>query len=141
MSQHGLPEAAGASSGTGEFDSGHQAGGKVPVHCQLPTMQRNALRKIFNRPDFTPDEVARLGHQRLKRAEGIGCKGLANIIDWLRSLGYELARDVRTLQPRDPATSSKETNKLQKALRVLKSHGYTVLPNDQPEDGGNDCCA
>lgn len=59
--------------------NGDQSAGEVPVHHQLPTMQRNALSRIFDRPDFTPGEVAGLGRQRLARAEGIGLKG------WQRS--------------------------------------------------------
>src|SRR5574343_1241124 len=56
----------------------------------LPTLQRNALRKIFDRPDFLPEEVAALGYKRLQQAEGIGNKGLAAITAWLKGYGFEL---------------------------------------------------
>ena len=36
----------------------------------LPTLQRNALRKIFDRPEFSPAEVAELGYRRLQQADG-----------------------------------------------------------------------
>jgi hypothetical protein len=57
---------------------------------ELPTLQRNALRKIFDRPHFMPDEVAALGYRRLQQAEGIGTKGLAAITNWLKLHGHEL---------------------------------------------------
>lgn len=139
MSQHRLPVASDATSDTSDLGSSHQPGGETLALWQLPTMQRNALRKIFNRQDFTPDEVARLGHRRLGRAEGIGSKGLANIVDWLRRLGYELAGDARASQSQDLTASPKDVKKLQKAMRVLRTYGYTVLPDDQSENGGNDC--
>jgi GNAT superfamily N-acetyltransferase len=101
----------------------------------LPTMQRNALRKIFDRPDFTPEEVARLGHRRLGRAEGIGRKGLANIVDWLRSQGYELAGEARGAHAADPAAALKDVKRLEKAMHVLQTHGYTVLPNQEADTG------
>lgn len=41
------------------------------MNC-LPTLQQNALRKIFDRPEFSPAEVAALGYRRLQQAEGIG---------------------------------------------------------------------
>ena len=59
---------------------------------QLPTLQRNALRKIFDRPEFTPLEVAALGYRRLQQAEGIGQKGLQAITLWLQRHGLELAQ-------------------------------------------------
>lgn len=40
--------------------------------CPLPTLQRNALRKIFDRHEFSPEEVALFGYRRLQQAEGIG---------------------------------------------------------------------
>lgn len=83
-------------------------------------MPRNALRKVFDRPDFTPGEVALLGHRRLERADGIGQKGMATIIEWLRCHGYELAGDTLGAQLRNPAISPKEVKKLEKAMRVLR---------------------
>lgn len=42
---------------------------------KLPTWQRNALRKLFDRPKFSPQEVYELGFRCLQRAEGIGERG------------------------------------------------------------------
>ncbi len=133
MSHHAIPETTSAGSSAGE-----QPGCTVLAYWQLPTMQRNALRKVFERPDFTPGEVAQLGHRRLERAEGIGSKGLATIVDWLRCQGYELADDTRRARSRDLPTSPKEVKKLEKAMRVLQTHGYTVL-REEPSAGGKNC--
>lgn len=93
----------------------------------LPTLQKNALRKIFDRPEFTAEEVALLGHRKLLRAEGIGNKGLATIIEWLRSQGYELAVDPAGAG-RAGGAGAKSLKRLEKAIRVLKTHGYAVVP-------------
>ncbi|WP_300456337.1 hypothetical protein [Accumulibacter sp.] len=134
-SHHAIPETTSAGSSAGE-----QPDCMVLAHWQLPTMQKNALRKVFKRPDFTPGEVAQLGHRRLERAEGIGSKGLAKIVDWLRCQGYELADDTRSARSRDLAASAKEVTKLKKAMRVLQTHGYTVL-REQPSADDKNCCA
>lgn len=135
MSRHAIPETTSAGCNAGE-----QPGYKVSAHWQLPTTPRNALRRVFDRPDFTPGEVAVLGRRRLERADGIGQKGMATIIDWLRCQGYELADDTRSARSRDLASSPKEVSKLQKAMRVLQTHGYTILRIEQQSaDGGQDC--
>lgn len=111
-----------------------QATPELPPYWQLPTLQRNALRRIFDRHDFAPDEVARLGHHRLERADGIGRKGLATILEWLRGQGYELATESRSTHSRELLASLKDRNRLEKAMRILKTHGYTVQRVDQPGD-------
>lgn len=134
MSQHAAPETTSAEAGTEESPAC-----AAPALWQLPTMPRNALRRVFDRPDFTPGEVAQLGQRRLERAEGIGSKGLATIVDWLRGQGYELVDDTRSARSRDLATSPKEVRKLEKAIRVLQTHGYTILRSEQAEDGDAAC--
>jgi len=129
MSQHPTPHTESVGSTNGD-----QSVGEVPLLWQLPTMQRNALRKIFDRPDFTPSEVARLGRQRLERAEGIGRKGLATITEWLRRHGHELAGDGRCLRSADVTPVAQGTRKIEKALRVLQSHGYTIVRSEESED-------
>jgi GNAT superfamily N-acetyltransferase len=96
--------------------------------------------KVFDRSDFTPGEVARLGHRRIERAEGIGRKGLATIIEWLRCHGFELADDTLGSQSRTSANSPKEVKKVEKAMRVLQIHGYTILRSEQSEDGDTVGC-
>ncbi|HRL77699.1 MAG TPA: hypothetical protein PK440_11665 [Candidatus Accumulibacter phosphatis] len=130
MPQHAIPQTQSVGSTNGD-----QPVGEVPVLWQLPRMQRNALRKIFDRPDFTPSEVARLGRQRLERAEGIGRKGLATITEWLRRHGHEVAADGRgCLRAPDLAPVAQGTRKIEKAMRVLQSHGYTVVRSEESED-------
>ncbi len=128
MSHHAAPQTTSVGSTNGD-----QSAGEVPVHHQLPTMQRNALSRIFDRPDFTPAEVARLGRQRLARAEGIGLKGLATISEWLRHHGHELAIDARSPRSPDTAPPAQGTRKVEKALRVLQSHGYQVVRSEERE--------
>jgi hypothetical protein len=89
----------------------------------LPTLQRNALRKIFGRHDFSPEEVVGLGLRRLQQAEGIGSKGLATIQNWLRSQGHELVL-TPTAAPR--RASSRQGNDLEHAIRLLRRNGYVV---------------
>jgi len=99
----------------------------------LPTLQRNALRKIFDRHDFLPAEVASLGYKRLQQAEGIGSKGLEAITTWLQRYGYEL-------KPPPVNSSASHLPKrvrlsIEQALRLLRTHGYEVTP--QTNDAGH----
>lgn len=102
------------------------APGARPMN-KLPTLQRNALCKIFDRPEFKPEEVAALGYRRLQQAEGIGQKGLAEITAWLNSHGFEL----KAVEP--PAAISqppqeKARKNIEQAVRLLRTHGYIVQP-------------
>lgn len=112
----------------GQFAQG-RAGSVVN---QLPTLQRNALRKIFDRPEFTPEEVAALGYRRVQQAEGIGNKGLAAIRAWLGRYGYEL----RAPDPHDaaPATRSRNRRSIEMAVRLLRTHGYIVTDGGDAQD-------
>ena len=120
-----------------ETAPGGDGGPAAGAHRRLPTLQQNALRKIFDRHEFTAEEVARLGQRRLQRAEGIGRKGLLTIVAWLREQGYELLAEVPNARAREAGSSSKDLKKIQKAMRVLRTHGYEVLPAGKP-DGGDD---
>lgn len=103
------------------------AGGSGAAMNELPTLQRNALRKIFDRPQFTPDEVAALGYRRLQQAEGIGNKGLASIADWLQTHGHELkAPPPLASEPQTPPRKSRRM--IEMAVRLLRTHGYEVQP-------------
>lgn len=96
--------------------------------CKLQTLQRNALCKIFDRPEFTPEEVAMLGYRRLHLAEGIGNKGLAEIEAWLKSYGFELARPEEPSIPLQQMPR-KTRNNIETAVRLLRTHGYLVQPS------------
>lgn len=93
----------------------------------LPTLQRNALRKIFGRSDFSPEEVVGLGLRRLQQAEGIGSKGLTTIQNWLRSQGHELVLTPATPPKR---TTSRQGADLEHAIRLLRRNGYVVQRRD-----------
>lgn len=90
----------------------------------LPTMQRNALRKIFDRPEFTPAEVAALGWRRLQQAEGIGQKGLQAIGVWLMGYGYELKPPETIVGDRRLPGKTRRT--IDQAVRLLRTHGYSI---------------
>ena len=92
----------------------------------LPTLQRNALRKIFDRHDFLPEEVAALGYKRLQQAEGIGTKGLAAITAWLDSYGFELKPPP--LSAHAGVAPKRTRQSIEQALRLLRTHGYEVVP-------------
>lgn len=94
---------------------------------ELPTLQRNALRKIFDCPHFLPDEVAALGYRRLQQAEGIGTKGLAAITDWLKLHGHELQAPTLPME-RQAAVPKKSRRTIEMAVRLLRTHGYEVQP-------------
>lgn len=101
---------------------------------RLPTLQRNALRKLFNRAEFTPQEVFALGYRRLQRAEGIGQKGLQAIIDWLAQHGLTLLPPAGPADP--PADVPEEVRRsINGAVRLLRHHGYRVQrTRDQRSD-------
>lgn len=95
----------------------------VSPASRLPTCPRNALRKIFDRPDFLPEEVAALGHRRLKLAEGIGEKGLQLIMAWLAAHGQVPAPDP---ERRESTVQCRDDRALIRAVRLLRAHGYHV---------------
>lgn len=90
---------------------------------RLPTLQRNALRKLFNRPEFSPAEVAELGYRRLQQAEGIGNKGLSAISAWLRDYGFELSPPEGQAAARP---QSRTQRNIELAVRLLQNHGFVV---------------
>lgn len=102
---------------------------------QLPTLQRNALRKIFDRQQFTPEEVAGLGYRRLQQAEGIGSKGLLAIRDWLAVHGYTLDRPAPSVGACSGGGRDLRRS-IELAVRLLKAHGYRVEPRRAKKTGG-----
>jgi hypothetical protein len=92
---------------------------------KLPTLQRNALCKIFDRPQFKPEDVAALGYRRLQQAEGIGQKGLVEITAWLKSYGFELKPSEADMAGRQQAPKKTRKN-IEMAVRLLRTHGYLV---------------
>lgn len=103
----------------------------------LPTLQRNALRKIFDRHDFLPADVASLGYKRLQQAEGIGCKGLEAITAWLQRYGYELTPPPANAAPA-PVTKRVRLS-VERAMRLLQMHGYEVIPQSNAGSRKSGC--
>jgi len=95
------------------------------VASQLPTLQRNALRKVFDRHEFTAEEVAALGYRRLQQAEGIGNKGLLAIAEWLKTQGFELNPPALATQAKQGGAKRMRRN-IESAVRLLRTHGYVV---------------
>lgn len=112
---------------------GASSAGSAGACLRLPTLQRNALCKLFDRPSFTPEEVAALGYRRLQQAEGVGQKGLDTILAWLLDYGFELqSPPPRPVAPREPGAASRRN--LEGAMRLLRINGYGV----HRLDGGTD---
>lgn len=95
------------------------AGELEPDPRCLPTLQRNALCKLFERADFSPAEVVAVGYLRLQKVNGIGPKGLEIICHWARAHGLEL-------QPVDAVRSGRLLQRVERAIRLLERHGYEV---------------
>lgn len=100
------------------------------MNC-LPTLQQNTLRKIFDRPEFSPAEVAALGYRRLQQAEGIGQKGLQAISAWLQAHGCELKPQT----PEGQRLPGKTRRNVEQAVRLLQAHGYRIQQAGE-ESGG-----
>lgn len=114
-----------SASGMGDKTRGRAVPAASAAMLELPTLQRNALRKIFERAHFTPEEVAELGYRRLQQAEGIGAKGLSTIAAWLRVHGHSLSAPAATIPQAIPR---KTRRTIEMAVRLLRTHGYDVQP-------------
>jgi hypothetical protein len=93
------------------------------VAPSLPTRQKHALCLLFDKPNFTPEEVAALDYRTLERAPGIGKNSLALIRAWLNSNGYEMP----SLPPPPPnQRDAQRQRKLERAIDYLRWNGYEV---------------
>ncbi len=90
----------------------------------LPTPQRNALCRHFERADFTPEEVAAVGRRRLLKIDGIGEKGLCAIEAWLARYGLNFMAEAHG----NAALGHALESRLERAVRLLRAHGYRVEP-------------
>ncbi|WP_334159192.1 hypothetical protein [Oryzomicrobium sp.] len=123
-------------SAAGRSDAAQAAplpGSSVPGQdavADLPTLQRNALRKLLDRPHFTPAEVAELGFRRLQLTRGLGSKGLETVLAWLRCHGYELDP-----LPNRCSDEARRNLRIERAIQLLRAQGFTVLPGTAGRDG------
>lgn len=97
----------------------------------LSTMQRNALRQLFERHEFTPEEVAQLDYRCVERLPKVGKKGIGAIRVWLAQYGYDL-RNVP--EQNGEQLEQRLRLRLDQAVRLLVKHGYRVEPplSNQP---------
>ena len=96
---------------------------KTTESSVLPTRQKNALRLLLDKPDISPEEIAKIHYRVLERAPGIGQKGLEVIRIWLNSHGCALwNQPTTTARPRE----EHRKRKLERAIDYLHWHGYEV---------------
>lgn len=102
-------------------DPDMKTAGKAAIHppSRLPTLQNNALCKLFERADFTPAEVLAVGYERLRKIDGIGPKGLEIIAAWLSAHGL-------VLHAQEAARSERHLPHVERAIRLLQRHGYEI---------------
>ena len=89
----------------------------------LPMRQRNALRLLLDKPEFSPAEIAALDYRIIERAPGVGRNSAAIIRAWLNSHGYELAGQPK---PAPNLRIEQRQRKLERAIDYLRWHGYEV---------------
>lgn len=120
------PRASAASAKGGKGSKAANGGSDDLPLKRLPTLQRNALRKLFDRNEFTPEEVAALSYRRLQQAEGIGQKGLDTIAAWLQEYGFQLAIPEISQPDSEKNLSRSAKKSLEAAIRMLRTHGYEI---------------
>ena len=99
---------------------------------ELSCRERNVLRRLINRAEFKPQDIAQLGIARLESAEGLGVKGLTNVLDWLATNGYPLT-PTSTRASEDALRKDRINRRLDQAQHLLKQWGWQVnRPDCEP---------
>jgi hypothetical protein len=88
---------------------------------ELNRRELNVLRRLLNRAEFSPRDVAHLGVARLESADGLGAKGLAHVLDWLAAQGYSLRQPVS-----DPGRQDRIARRIEQAQQLLEQWGWQV---------------
>jgi hypothetical protein len=106
------------------------------VERDLPTFQRNVLRKYFRRANFSAEDVAEIDYQRLVRFPGVGAKGIQNIRTWLHTFALDLSNapapgDDSTRHERDPQGKAQ---RIERAIALLRKQGFVVRPSRSPTE-------
>lgn len=100
---------------------------------ELNRRELNVLRRLLNRPDVKPQDVAQLGLARLEAAQGMGVKGLANVLEWLSEHGYPLRAMAGG---EDRAREERLSKRLTQAQQLLEQWGWQVRrPDGEGADG------
>ena len=92
---------------------------------ELSRRETNVLRRLLNRAEFRPKDVARLGLGRLESAQGLGVKGLANVLTWLSVQGYDLRPQVMS-EVRNSVRLDRLNRRLEQAQYLLEQLGWQV---------------
>ena len=95
------------------------------MSVELSRRETNVLRRLLNRAEFTPQDVARLGLDRLQSAQGLGVKGLANVLSWLAGQGYDLRPQV-TGEALESDRRDRLKRRLEQAQYLLEQWGWQV---------------
>ncbi|MGC3965401.1 MAG: hypothetical protein QM803_19345 [Rhodocyclaceae bacterium] len=91
----------------------------------LPTRELNALRGLFDKVQFSADEVLALDYRVIRRLPGVGPKGIENIRLWLEAQGLFPENWPRL---GSGAHRSRHHLRIQAAIRLLEDHGYEIVP-------------
>ncbi|MBK8120338.1 MAG: hypothetical protein IPK39_15020 [Sulfuritalea sp.] len=92
---------------------------------ELNRRELNVLRRLLNRAEFKPLDVARLGLARLESAPGLGEKGLAHVLAWLAGHGHDLRPPVST-DARESERQDRINRRLEHAQHLLEQWGWQV---------------
>lgn len=98
----------------------------MELHCR----EANALRRLMNKAEIKPEDVAQLGLGRLERAPGLGTKGLERVLFWLEQHGCELRPAAKHEQP-DTSRQERILRRLEQAQHLLEHWGWQVKRPDR----------
>jgi hypothetical protein len=98
---------------------------------ELNRRELNALRRLLNKAEFGPQDVARIGVAHLESAPGLGEKGLAHVLAWLEAEGYCL-QSSSFGNSRDTGRQDRINRRLEQAQHLLEQWGWQVK---RPEGG------
>jgi len=99
---------------------------------ELNCREANALRRLLNKAEIKPTDVAQLGLARLERAPGLGAKGLQRVLVWLEQHGYELRPAAKVERP-GTSRQGRVHRRLEQAQHLLEQWGWQVK---RPERDG-----
>lgn len=102
----------------------------APMSFELSRREQNVIRRLLNRAEFRPLDVATLGYAQLSAAPGLGAKGLRNVLDWLKAEGFVLEESAA---PARPDSRARIHRRIENARHLLEQWGWQVR---QPEAGG-----
>jgi GNAT superfamily N-acetyltransferase len=96
---------------------------------ELNCRELNVLRRLLNRAEVRPLDVAQLGVTRLESAQGLGKKGLEHVLAWLDAEGYSL-RTPESVDARESGRQDRIKRRLEQAQLLLEQWGWQVRRPD-----------